>query len=77
MIDIHFMDISEAAFMEFMKRTDPMYWGPTINWAEVDKTKFYLGPKFSDKCMMNKYARKYGFTSDTDFDYIKAGNQWR
>ena len=66
------MDISDAAFMEFANRIDLKYCGPTVNWAEVDKTKLYLRPTFSDKCMANQYTQKYEFTSDADFDYVKA-----
>ena len=66
------MDISEPAFMEFAKRIDPKYRGPTVNWADVDKTKLYSRPKFSDKCTANQYTQKYGFSSDADFDYVKA-----
>ena len=40
------MDISDAAFMEFVNRIDPKYCGPRVNWAEVDKTKLYSRPKF-------------------------------
>ena len=58
--------------MEFASRIDPMYRGPTVNWVEVDKCKIYTQPKFSDKCTTNNYSRKYGFSNDPDFDYIKA-----
>ena len=58
--------------MEFASCIDPMYRGPTVNWLEVDKSKIYTWPKFLDKCTANDYSRKYGFSSDPDFDYIKA-----
>ena len=58
--------------MEFTSWIDPMYRGPTVNWVDVDKSKLYLCPKFSDQCMANDYSRKYGFSNDPDFDYIKA-----
>ena len=57
--------------MEFASHIDPMYRGPTVNWVDVDKTKIYAQPKFSDKCTANNYSRKYGFSNDPDFDYIK------
>ena len=57
--------------MEFASHIDPMCRGPTINWVEVDKSKIYALPKFSDKCTANKYSRKYGFSNDPDFEYIK------
>ena len=58
--------------MEFALQIDPMYRGPTVNWVDVDKSKLYSHPKFLDKCMANDYSRKYGFSNDPDFDYIKA-----
>ena len=58
--------------MEFALQIDPMYRGPTVNWVDVDKSKLYLHPKFSDKCIANDYSRKYGFSNDPDIDYIKA-----
>ena len=69
---MHFIDLTREAFMEFTTRIDPVYRGPTINWLEQDKSKIYAQPKFSDRCTANEYTRKYGFTSDTDFKYIKA-----
>ena len=72
MTNIHFIDITEPAFMEFTSCIDPMYQRPTINWVDVDKTKLYAQPKFSDKCTANDYSRKYGFNNDPDFDYIKV-----
>ena len=57
--------------MEFASHIDPMYRGPTVNWVEVDKSKIYAWPKFSDKCTANNYSRKYGFSTDPDFEYIK------
>ena len=58
--------------MEFTSWIDPMYRGPTVNWVDVDKTKLYSCPKFSGKCTASDYSRKYRFSSDPDFDYIKA-----
>ena len=58
--------------MEFASHIDLMYSGPTTNWVDVDKTKLYSQPKFSDKCTTNDYSRKYGFNNDPDFDNIKA-----
>ena len=62
----------ELAFMEFALHIDPIYRGPTVNWVDVNNTKVYFHPKFSDKCTASDYSRKYSFTSDPDFDYIKA-----
>ena len=72
MTNIHFIDITEQAFMEFTSHIDPMSRGPTINWVDVDKSKLYSRPKFSDKCQANDYSRKYGLNNDPDFDYIKV-----
>ena len=58
--------------MEFASHIDPMYRGPTVNWVDVDKMKIYSHPKFSDKCTASDYSSKYGYSSDLDFDYIKA-----
>ena len=58
--------------MEFAKRINPMYQGPAVIWLEVDKSKLYSWPKFSDKCTANDYSHKYGFTNDPDFDYMKT-----
>ena len=62
----------QPAFMEFTSCIDLMYQGPTINWVDVDKSKLYSWPKFSNKCTANDYSRKYGFNNDPDFDYIRA-----
>ena len=70
--NIHFIDITEEAFMEFAKWIDPLYQGETVNWLKVDKSKLYSQPKFSDKSTANDYSRKYGFTNDPDFDYVKS-----
>ena len=58
--------------MGFTSWIDPMYRGPTVNWVDVDKSKLYSNLKFSDKCIANDYSRKYGFSNNADFDYIKA-----
>ena len=58
--------------MELASQIDPMYRRPTVNWVDVDKTKLYSWPKFSDKCTASDYNRKYRFSSDPDFDYIKV-----
>ena len=71
-MNIHFIDIMEASFMEFASCIDPMYRGPTVNWVDVDKSKIYTWPKFSDKCTTSDYSQKYGFSNDPDFDYVKA-----
>ena len=58
--------------MEFTSQVEPLYRGLTVNWVDVAKSKLYSHPKFLDKCMPNNYSRKYGFSNDPDFDYIKA-----
>ena len=70
--NIHFIDVTEPAFMEFTSWIDPMDRGPTVNWVDVDNSKLHSCPKFSDKCTANDYSRKYRFSNDPDFDYIKA-----
>ena len=57
--------------MEFAKCIEPMYRGPTVNWVDVDSTKIYAQPKFSDKCLASDYSQKYGFDNDADFNYVK------
>ena len=58
--------------MEYAKRIHPKFQGDTINWVEVDKSKIYSRPKFTDMTRSKEYAQRFGFQNDPDFDYVKG-----
>ena len=70
--NIHYIDVSKEVFMEYAKRIHPKYQGDTINWVEVDKSKIYFCPKFTDMTRSKEYAQRFGFQNDPDFDYVKG-----
>ena len=69
--NVHFLNVDEEYFIKHVTRLPTRYRGEIINWSEVDQSKGYSQPFYTDQSTVKDDAQKFLMSSDDHYNIVK------